>query len=95
MIKSRLWHEVLDLQICWRFFKYKLILDDTRSKFMRDKEFLEQAAVHANAGAVPWKLPCSITTVVKCIERLTPDLHSLKEPLTEINQMICPYYVYC
>lgn len=92
MIKSRLWHEVLDLQICWRFFKYKLILDDTRSKFMRDKEFLEQAAVHAN---VLWKLPCSISTVVKCIERLTPDLHSLKEPLTEINQMIRPYYGSC
>ncbi len=31
----------MDLQICWRFFKYKLVLDEIRTKFKRDRALLQ------------------------------------------------------
>jgi hypothetical protein len=42
MIKSNTWHQgALDLKMCWRFFKYKLVLDDIKNKLRRDTVFIE------------------------------------------------------
>jgi hypothetical protein len=43
MIKPNTWHEgSLDLKLCWRFFKYKLVLDDIRNKLRRDKVLVKK-----------------------------------------------------
>jgi hypothetical protein len=43
MIKSNRWHDDgIDLKTCWRFFKYKLVLDDIRNKLRRDKALLQK-----------------------------------------------------
>jgi len=86
MIKSRLWREVLDLEICWRFFKYKLVLDDTCNKFIRDTEYLQESETREESSQ--WRLPCKIETVLHRIRSLSPDIESLKTPLAEINHMI-------
>ena len=88
MIKSRLWHEVLDLELCWRFFKYKLILDDTCHKFERDKKYLEHSSTHETDHASGWRLPCQFRIVLNRLNCLTPNMEALKNPLSEINQMI-------
>src|SRR5215471_9518032 len=43
MIKPNTWHDALDLKICWRFFKYKLVLDEARNKLTRDLTLLQNA----------------------------------------------------
>lgn len=43
MIKSNRWHDDgIDIKTCWRFFKYKLVLDDIRNKLRRDKALLQK-----------------------------------------------------
>jgi hypothetical protein len=42
MVKPNTWHDALDLKICWRFFKYKLVLDDTDHQFKRDIALLQE-----------------------------------------------------
>ena len=41
MIKSNTWHDTLDLNMCWKFFKYKLVLDDIQNKLKRDSSFIK------------------------------------------------------
>ena len=41
MLKSNTWHDSLDLNMCWKFFKYKLVLDDIQNKLKRDSRFIE------------------------------------------------------
>jgi len=42
MIKSNTWHDALDTRLCWRFFKYKLVVDEITIKFRRDYNFLAE-----------------------------------------------------
>ena len=44
MIKSNTWHvRQLDPKLSWRFFKYKLVLDDLYNRLRRDCEFMKTA----------------------------------------------------
>jgi len=44
MLRSNTWHEgYLDTKMCWKYFKYKLVLDDIRNKLKRDCAFLKAA----------------------------------------------------
>jgi hypothetical protein len=97
MIKSRLWYEVVDLAMCWRFFKYKLVLDDTRKRFERLKEYvlqtqLTQEAARADPNAIrpvsTWELPCDTRRISLRIEGLQKDIEALRDPLKEITDMI-------
>jgi hypothetical protein len=98
MLKHNAWHDALDLKICWRFFKYKLVLDDTLHKLKRDKALLERFMLRGQSSENPsisncnvqptWKLPCSLKTVIERVEALLPDINALVNPLAEINQMI-------
>src|SRR5436190_13593121 len=75
----------LDLDMCWRFFLYKLVLEETIHKFKRDTEYLTQSAQATNS---PWKLACDIEKIRERIGRIEPDMESLRKPLEEITQMI-------
>lgn len=93
MLKSRLWHEVLDLAICWRFFKYKLVLNDTEFKFVRDKDYLGKSKIQQQEyNQCPtqdaWQLPFDVDKVVNRIDHVMADLKHLLGPLKEITQMV-------
>jgi len=97
MIKSRVWYEVVDLAMCWRFFKYKLVLYDTSKKFERCKSYLvktQEAAqsqgvqTSANVPTSAWKLPCDTQKIINRIEELEKDIEALGEPLKEITDMV-------
>lgn len=94
MIKSRLWYEVVDLAMCWRFFKYKLVLDDTRKRFERLKEYIlkTEEAARAQTNAIrpvsTWELPCDTRRITLRIEGLQKDIEALRDPLKEITDMI-------
>ena len=102
MVKPNTWHDALDLKICWRFFKYKLVLDDTDHQLKRDIELLQQVMRRGQSldreelvTAAPsprpsWVLPCSLETVVRRINNLLPDIDALSKPLNEITTMIRP-----
>jgi hypothetical protein len=59
MIKPNTWHDALDLKICSRFFKYKLVLDDARNKLTRDRTLLQNAI---NRGQSSDETPTEIQT---------------------------------
>ena len=84
MVKSRLWHEVLDLGICWRFFKYKLVLKDTKAKYEREMTYL---ALSEAPPPSDWKLPVRLNNVLKRLDHIQRELESLESPLDEITQM--------
>jgi hypothetical protein len=84
MINSQLWHEVLDIAICWRFFKYKLVLNDTKSKFARDKTYLFLSQTQEGSD---WKLPVKLNFVLKRLDHVRTEIESLESPLLEITQM--------
>lgn len=88
MIKSRLWHEVLNLAICWRFFKYKLILKDTINKLTRDLEYLTKSVERNPEITQDWKLPIELENVFCRAEYLLEELKSLEDPLSEITSMV-------
>lgn len=94
MIKSRLWYEVVDLAMCWRFFKYKLVLDDARKRFERLKEYIlkTEEAARAQTNAIrpvsTWELPCDTRRITLRIEGLQKDIEALRDPLKEITDMI-------
>ena len=85
MIKSRLWHEVLDIAICWRFFKYKLVLKDTKAKLVRDKKYLSLSETQQCSD---WGLPFKLDNVLKRLDHVQADLESLESPLHEITEMV-------
>jgi hypothetical protein len=84
MVKSRLWHEVLDLAICWRFFKYKLVLKDTKAKLSREMTYLSLSETRDHSD---WYLPVRLNNVLKRLNHIQRELESLESPLDEITQM--------
>jgi hypothetical protein len=40
MIRSWVWQDSVDVGVCWRFFKYQLVFEDSIARFQRDREFL-------------------------------------------------------
>jgi hypothetical protein len=101
MLKSRLWQEVLDLAICWRFFKYQLVLNDTSTRFARDRGYLlksnerdiskvtDRYLYKSEAQlASEWRLPLDLEKMVRRLDHIMNDLKSLDGPLNQITQMI-------
>ena len=77
MIKSRLWHEVLDLAMCWRFFKYKHMLKDTKTKFYSHNTYLTMSETQKDLDL---KLPFELDNVLKRLDHAQADLESLLSP---------------
>ena len=108
MLKSRLWQEVLDLKICWRFFKYQLVLNDTSTRFTRDRGYLlksnerdiskvtDRYLYKSEAQlASEWQLPLDLSKMVRRLDHILNDLKSLAGPLNQITQMISLHYTLC
>jgi hypothetical protein len=108
MLKSRLWQEVLDLTICWRFFKYQLVLNDTSTRFTRDRGYLIKSKERDVSQATDrylykseaqlaseWQLPLDLGKMVRRLDHIMNDLKSLEGPLNQITQMIRLRYTHC
>jgi|SRR5947207_5913162 len=94
MLKSnRLWQDDLDDQICWRFSKYKFVVNDTNDKFDRDLKYLEGYEVKPTTGVTDdsWWLPLDETDVKEVedrIKKIKEDFKSLKVSLDEVTAMV-------
>lgn len=88
MIRSWVWQESVDVGVCWRFFKYQLVLQDSYVRLHRDKEFLTKYTI-----ATPdktWKFPegVQVERLIEKLDHLMEDMKSLEPSLTAITHMI-------
>ena len=89
MLQSRLWQKELDVALCWKFFKYKLVLNDSHIKFTRDKNYLEECRkLMEDQYVLDWNLPFDLTNVLARINYVMKDVNSLEQPLDQITTMI-------
>src|SRR6266496_4571380 len=94
MLKSnRLWQDDLDDKICWRFSKYKFVVNDTNSKFDRDLKYLEGYEVNPTPGITDdhWWLPLDKTDIEEVeyrIKKINEDLKLLKVSLDDVTTMV-------
>lgn len=99
MLKSsRAWQDELHDQICWRFSKYKFVVNDTHTKFERDLRYLQEYRKYINQenrngmkSTVDWRLPLdkeALQKIVDRIENIIKDLDSLKISLDQVTAMV-------
>lgn len=90
MLKSPSWGDKLTVALCWKFFKYKLVLDTTRGKLLRDRKFLPSQSINilGEASTCEHRERCGINTITHRMDKLEEDIESLLSPLNEITQMI-------
>ena len=88
MVRPWLWQEQLDGGVCWRFFKYKLALTDTRVRFLRDKVFLERYTKSRHTAQ--WSFPERVDPhkYIQRISALLKDFKSVEPSLQEITNMV-------
>jgi len=90
MLKSsRSWQDELHDQICWRFSKYKFVVNETLLKLERDSEFLEQ--METESGETSPFDPEGFQKVLGRMQRIIEDLKSLKTPLQQVTDMVSPF----
>ena len=94
MLKSsRSWQDELHDQICWRFSKYKFVVNDTVLKLGRDLEYLEQFETDSDND---WRLPFDAEGLEKVtgrMKRIIKDLKSLETPLQQVTDMVSPSHM--
>lgn len=104
MLKSsRAWQDELHDQICWRFSKYRFVVNDTHGKFDRDlryfQEYLKYISPENSQGKKPivdWQLPFDqqgLETILDRIGSIIKDLDSLKISLDQVTTMVPPHLI--
>ena len=101
MLKSsRAWQDELHDQICWRFSKYKFVVNETCVKFDRDLKYLQGYLKYITSkGANPtadWQLPVDQEGLERIIDRIldiTNDLKSVKISLDQVTTMVPLYLI--
>ena len=96
MLKSsRTWQDELHDQICWRFSKYKFVVNETRVKFDRDLKYLQEYLEHMTfKGTVPtadWQLPMGqegLERIINRILNIINDFKSLEISLDQVTTMV-------
>jgi hypothetical protein len=101
MLKSsRTWQDELHDQICWRFSKYKFVVNETCVKFDRDLKYLQGYLEHttfkSTSPTVDWQLPVDQEGLERIIDRIlniVDDLKSLKISLDQVTIMVPLYFI--
>lgn len=106
MLKSsRAWQDELHDQICWRFSKYRFVVNDTHTKFERDLRYLQEYQKYINQenrngmnSTVDWRLPLDkegLQKILDRIENIIKDIDSLKISLEQVTTMVwSPLYTF-
>lgn len=98
MLKSHSWSDKVTVALCWKFFKYKLVLDTTRGKLIRDRNLLTSESLvnilsDRDIGIPANCKSCDIDAIAGRMSELKEDIELLLSPLKEITQMISPFKV--
>jgi hypothetical protein len=91
MVRPALWpKEELNMRICRRFLKYKLVSEDTLVKLRRDKQFLIKYEKGLLDSTRKWNLSKAIYVkeLTPRVEHVISELNMLRAALNEVKNMV-------